>query len=84
MSDAPWVDVVESRVTTKTKVVSSSTKQIGRVKVTRVTTEVIEEPYMVFSCGHQQRAVDFDAMGKKGRNRVRCWRCQRESEDAVV
>lgn len=78
-----WVQVVGQEQVTKERVVSQETKSVGRKKVTRKVVEIVEEPYVLLSCGHRERAIDFDAMGGgRKRMKVDCWKCGVEARKA--
>lgn len=68
---------------TSQRVASEKTVMYGRRKVTRIVTEVTEEPYVLLSCGHEERAVNFDHMHRNRKTkRVNCYQCLRLAEKA--
>jgi hypothetical protein len=73
------VDVIGRERRTTTREVARKVSQYGQRTVTRVTTEITDEPYVILSCGHEQRGADFDARGRL-RRRVQCWACSEEAE----
>lgn len=76
-----WVQVLGREIRSSHRVISEKTVMHGRRKVTRMVTETTEEPYVLLSCGHQERAVNFDCRGKD-RKRVDCFECRREAKEA--
>lgn len=72
MTASHMVDVTGTELRTSERVVSATVKQHGQRKVTRIVTEITEEPYVLLSCGCYKRKIDFDYYHGKGRKRVVC------------
>lgn len=69
-------DVVGRELRSQTREIHRKVTRYGQRKVTHVTTEITEQPYVILSCGHAVRGADFDSRGKN-RKRVVCYTCER-------
>lgn len=71
-----WVEVLGRTITSSAREIRRKIVSRGQVKITTKVIEEREEPYVILSCGHSVRGVNFDCVGKE-RRRIRCWACEK-------
>lgn len=76
---AIWAAVIGIETRNSRELLSERKTQNKTVRLVKET----EEQYVLFSCGHSERRVNFNANGK-GRKRVRCWECERAALSAAT